>query len=542
MQVLIADDSDLQRTVLEAQLTDWGFDVMAVRDGDEAWQTLSQEGAPQMAILDWLMPGLDGAEVCRRVRQQRRARPVYLILLTVKDREQDIVGGLNAGADDYLAKPFRPAELRARVESGVRVLELQTELAARVWELEEEVAERRRTEAALAEAKHAAECASRAKSEFLANISHEIRTPMNAIMGMTGLTLDTELTGEQREHLEAVKTSADSLLNLLNDLLDFSEMDAGKQDLDPAQFGLRDLIETTLRELEDRAGQKGLEVVTLVSPEAPEELVGDPVRLRQIVVNLMDNAIKFTERGEVRVGVETESQTKDEVCLHFTVRDTGIGISPEKQRTIFDAFAQADGSSTRRYGGTGLGLAICARLVEMMGGRIWVESPVRNAERGTRSDAPGSAFHFTACFKRHRRPTLPAERSGPEEQQRLRILLAEDNPVNQKLAARILEKRGHAVAVTNNGSEALQALATRDFDLVLMDVQMPEMDGIAATKVIRNPQSAIRNHEVSIVAMTAHAMTGDKERCVEAGMNGYVSKPVKPKELFEVVESLGPRS
>ncbi len=400
-----------------------------------------------------------------------------------------------------------------------------------------DLAEFKKTEAELRKAVGAAEEANRAKSEFLANISHELRTPMNVIIGMTDLVLQEDLADEVHDSLAIARESADALLHLLNDLLDFSKMESGKFDLAPEPFSLPETLDATLKTLALPASEKGLELNCVVHPDVPCRLVGDASRLRQVVSNLVDNAVKFTERGEVSVEVAVEQRTDHNAVLRFCVADTGIGISPEDQQRIFAPFTQADSSSTRAYHGSGLGLSIAVELVERMGGAAWLESEVGG----------GSKFYFNAKFKLDGETKIPTEATAqsvilPDAPFSASVLVVEDTPANWHLLERILRKRGHDVVIARNGREALERCGQQRFDAVLMDVQMPTMDGFQATAAIRAIPSDEERHgtppDVPVIAMTAHAMKSDEARCLAAGMDAYVSKPVDAKRLLRTIEKM----
>jgi nitrogen fixation negative regulator NifL len=443
---------------------------------------------------------------------------------------------IKARNDELIARQGRKVfESRHRCRDGA-VLDVEISASgividdkAFLYAASRDITERKKFERALIVARDEAEASSRIKAAFLANMSHEIRTPMNGIMGLTELVLETELTPEQRENLELAYSSAQGLLRIINDVLDFSKVEAGKLELESLGLDLRGILDATLRTMSAQAARKGLRLVLRLADDIPAELTGDPVRLRQVIVNLIGNAIKFTTEGEVVLSVIVESADKTEVRLRFAVSDTGVGIPGDRVGAIFEAFTQVDSSITREHGGTGLGLSISSKLVALMKGHIWVVS----------DPGKGSTFYFTAAFGRSGAGSDPspvhkaARVALARADKGLHILLAEDNPVNQKIAVTVLTKAGHRVTTAQNGKEAVDLALSTDFDAILMDLQMPVLDGFGATR-------AIRQHGLSIpiVALTAHAMKGLREDCLAAGMDDYLSKPFRGATLLAKLAEL----
>ena len=654
-RILVVDDEAKHRQAIRRVLLDLDVEIRESENGKEALET-AKTFRPDLVILDILMPVMDGYAVCQKLRGDPETAAAMILLLSARPHVTDRLKGYEAGADDYLIKPFDPEELKAKCRilcrlkgAGDQMVESEKKFrgmassaidaviilddrgmvsywnrsAERIFGFKSEeimekdfhrlvlnsgdydrfkkgfalfcatgkgavmggtrevqafrkgnipfsaeislsalklngrwhsvgivrdISERKEAERQIREAHRAADAANRAKGEFLASMSHEIRTPMNAIIGMTDLALDTDLDKTQRDYMETVRDAADALLTLLNDILDFSKIESGRVDLEQTTFDIRECLSGFLKPLAFGARRKGLELVHHVDAAVPEKMVGDPGRLRQIIVNLVGNAVKFTQEGQVKVSVDSEKIEDGGVRLHFAVSDTGIGIPAHRLNRIFEPFTQADDSITRKYGGTGLGLVISKALAELMGGRMWVES------RPNR----GSVFHFNALFALAESSDIlsgkPREDSPPPAARvftgtpetpsgspvspkiGLRILLAEDNAVNRKLALVMLKKAGYAVKTVENGKEAVRALEEGVFDLVLMDVQMPVMDGVEATRKIRGMEEKTGEH-IPIVALTANAMKGDRERYLKAGMDDYMTKPFKWELLRQIIES-----
>ncbi|MBF0417041.1 MAG: response regulator [Magnetococcales bacterium] len=534
--VLLVDDQPENIDIIRSAL-DEHFQILVATHGVKALQVVRRV-VPDIILLDIMMPVMDGYETCQRMKEDPRTAMIPVIFLTAKTEFEDEARGLALGAIDYIRKPSSPQIILARVKNiehlllARRALELKNHALENARLKAEEALERlAENERDLHAAMLAAERANMAKSEFLAVMSHEIRTPLNGILGMAELLMDLEMSDEYRLYVETIRRSGENLLVIINDILDFSKIEAGRLELEEIPFSLWGLLDELQFIFGQVASSKELAIRVEHDGLLPRDLIGDPVRVRQILTNLLSNALKFTEFGGVSLQAEPLKVSADHARIAFVVRDTGIGISPENFDRLFDAFSQVDSSTTRKFGGTGLGLSITNRLVQMMDGEITVRSQLGS----------GSTFRVEIPFKMARSSLPEREGAAPgdgvptEIPANASILLVEDDPINLAVIKGMLQPYRVRLEAAQNGRVALGKLAKSTFDLVLMDCLMPEMDGYAACREFRAMELTSRALRTPVIALTANAMQGDREKCLAAGMDDYLSKPFKRHALVEMI-------
>jgi signal transduction histidine kinase/HPt (histidine-containing phosphotransfer) domain-containing protein len=524
--VLVVDDEPDNYDVIEALLVDCPYDLHYAPSGVNAIDRLNIF-KPDLILLDVMMPELDGIETCRIIKNHPVWKFTPTVIITALNSKEDLARCLEAGADDFVSKPVHRLELRARVNSMLRIKSQHDRLQVAIAEIQL--------------AKDAAELSARAKSDFLAMMSHEIRTPINGVLGMTQLLSTTQLTAEQHKYVTTAQISGEMLLSTIDDILDFSKIESGKLDLEERPLDLQILLQDITDLLSPKATAKNLTLTHHLATSVHRCIVSDVTRLRQILLNLVNNAIKFTATGGVTIACEAAATPDDNYEIHFSVRDTGIGIAAEDIDRLFQPFTQANISTTREYGGTGLGLVICRRLIEMMQGKIWIESEL----------GQGATFHFTiraAAIDLHPPQPIAANNSQPLATDRklgetmpLKILIAEDNQINQELALAMFDRLGYTPDIVMNGLEAIDAVRATAYDLLFLDLHMPKLDGIETTKyLVREWENfGLTYPRPKIIAMTANAMQGDREVCLDAGMDDYVSKPIFMNVLEQTVSKWG---
>jgi len=504
--ILLIDDNNVTRTMLVFILEKAEYKVVLSSSAEETIKLL-RTLTPDIILLDVMMPGMNGFSFCRKLKKNAKYQDIPVIFLTSLSQQTDIVKGFDAGGQDYIIKPFNQQELLARVRTHIHLHDTLLE-------------NKRLSRLALD--------ASRSKSEFLASMSHEIRTPLNSIIGMAEVLAETPLSVDQREYVRIFRTAGESLLEIINDILDLSKIEAGQTELETIDFDLPTILESVITMVSLRAHEQDTTIKTHLDEDVPLYLNGDPTRLRQILLNLVGNAVKFTRNGQVEITISTIGEGQPKKELLFAIKDSGIGIPVEKQQLIFDSFTQADSLTTRQYGGTGLGLTICQKLLGIMQGRIWL-----NSQPGS-----GSTFFFSIPFRKalSARPVISAiQPPSCELLHSADILLVDDNKDNCNLIRLYLQNTPFSLTTAGNGQEALKTFCAKPCDLILMDIEMPVMDGYEATQKIRQWELTRHRQPVPIIALTAHAFIRFKKKCLDAGCSDFLTKPIKKSKLIETI-------
>ncbi|MBT3209981.1 MAG: response regulator [Bacteroidetes bacterium] len=536
-KILIVDDKIENLIALETLLVDFDIEIIRALSGFEALtHTFNNDFA--LAIMDVQMPEMDGFETVKLLRKAKSTKHLPVIFVSAIYKENThIIKGIESGGVDFIIKPLNREILCGKVKIFLELHKHRTKLeelvSQQTKDLVEEIHVRREAEELLKIQKEKAESSTHAMSIFLASMSHEIRTPMNGIIGMSNLLKETKLNDSQKELVDIIHLSGNNLITIINDILDFSKIESNQVELENIEFNLFKLVEDIYKLLQIRANENRVKLIKKISPAVQKVIKGDPVRLKQILINLLNNAIKFTDKGSVTLKLNIREKTNKKIKLYFEVEDTGIGISEEGKKNLFNVFKQSDSSINRKYGGTGLGLAISKNLSKLMGGEIGVESKY----------GKGSNFWFTAVFDRVKQSVVKLDENQniihSKSSRKLQILLAEDNVINQKVAVYNLQKFGHEIDIAENGKIAVEKYQKNKYDAILMDIHMPEMSGIEATAEIRRIElknKAIGN--IKIIAMTANALKGDREKLLATGMNEYISKPFKPEELKKILVNI----